>query len=123
MPTETQEYTESSGSPPEVFGNLSLRSGRVLSLPALAGLLSRKKKKSQHISNNTVAISVFLNPTTIQFGATVHHGNTNWPESLTLGQWTCSGASDIITVKGSIESVLLLLWQRDLKSTGKKTQA
>lgn len=40
MPTETQEYTESSGSPPEVFGNLSLRSGRVLSLPALAGLLS-----------------------------------------------------------------------------------
>lgn len=86
MPTETQEYTESSGSPPEVFGNPLSRSGTVLSLLELAGLLSRKKKKSQHISNNSVAISVFLNPTTIMFG--LHHGNTNWPESLTLAQWT-----------------------------------
>lgn len=40
MPTETQEYTESSGSPPEVFGNPLSRSGTVLSLLELAGLLS-----------------------------------------------------------------------------------
>jgi hypothetical protein len=69
MLTETQGYTESFGSPPEVFGNPLLRSGTVLSSPELAGLLSRKKKKiTKHISNNTVAVSILLNPATIRFG-------------------------------------------------------
>jgi hypothetical protein len=42
MQTETQVYTESSGSPPVASDNLLLRSGTVLSLLELAGLLSRK---------------------------------------------------------------------------------
>lgn len=55
MLTETQGYTESFGNPPEVFGNLLLRSGTVLSLPELAGLLSREKKKK---SQNTLVTTL-----------------------------------------------------------------
>lgn len=48
--TETQGYTESFGSPPEVFGNPSLRSGIVPSSPELAGLLSPQSLQWHYLS-------------------------------------------------------------------------
>lgn len=50
MWTETQGYTESSGSPPEVFGNRLLRSGTVLSLPELEDLLSPQSLQWHYLS-------------------------------------------------------------------------
>lgn len=48
--TETQGYTESFGSPPEVFGNPLLRSGIVPSSPELAGLLSPQSLQWHYLS-------------------------------------------------------------------------